>query len=139
LISIALGILSLIAAVTLWRCGDRDERAAVVLMAAVALLTPLVDHLQNGGLRWAVAVLDGLNFVGLVAIAFVRRRWWPIPLAGCQLIVALTHVVGMASDHWVWTAVTVRIAAWCVILLILFFAAYEAHIVRRYGLETSNA
>ncbi|MCA3698952.1 MAG: hypothetical protein IOB84_04060 [Brevundimonas sp.] len=127
---------SLIVAAVVLRVGGRDERLAIALLAALSVLTPLVDGLEADGTRWGVALVDVAAFLGLTAIALGRRRWWPIPLAGCQLVVVLTHAAGLGGDHWTWTAVTVRLIAWAVILLILIFAAYEAYIVRRYGLES---
>lgn len=127
---------SVIVAAVVLKVGGRDERTAVILLVALSLVTPVVDGLEAEGARWGVALVDVAAFLGLTLIALRRRRWWPIPLAGCQLIVVLTHAAALGDDHWVWTAVTVRLIAWAVILLILMFAAYEAHIVRRYRLES---
>lgn len=128
-------VASLIVAALVLRVGGRDERAVIALLAALSVLTPVADGLAVDGTRWGVAVIDTVALVGVTLIALNRRRWWPIGLAGCQLIVVATHAVSLAGDHWTWTAVTVRLIAWIVILLILVFAAYEAYIVRRYGLE----
>lgn len=135
MIQTAILVASLVVAVVVLKVGDREARAAVILLAAMSILTGIVDGLEIDGKRWGVAFVDLVAFVGLTAMALRKRRYWPIPLAGCQLVVVLTHAVSLAGDHSVWTAVTVRLIAWVVILLILIFAAYEAHVVRRYGLE----
>lgn len=132
LILLALGIAAAALAV---RFGDQSERSAVVILTALTAVTPFIDHLQVGSFRWAEAGLDFLGLLALTAIAMSRRRWWPIPLAGFQLIIVFTHVVAIGSDFYVWTAVTARLVAWVGILLALIFAAYEAHMVRKYGLE----
>lgn len=138
---IAHAILGVTAAAFTCACwfGRSRERAAVAGLAVFMTLTPLVDHMQSGSFRWGVALIDGVALAYFVVLALGHRRWWPIPLAGFQLIVVFTHIVAMGPDFIVWTIVTGRILAWCGILLALFFAAYEAHVVRRYGLDLSDA
>lgn len=119
--------------------GRWPERAgAAVLLIGTLLSTPVQD-LMLGDFRWGVAALDAAAFVCLAVLALRHDRIWLILAAGLQLAVVMTHVAALGPTFIMnWTAVSIRLTTWVAILGIFLFAAYEAHIVRTYGLEPSH-
>lgn len=116
--------------------GRTPERVAAALLLAGTLLSNPVQHQMIGDFRWAVASLDAAAFVGLVVLALRFDRYWLIVVAGLQLAVVMTHVAALGPTFIMnWTAVTIRLVTWCAMMLAFLGAAYEAHIVRSYGLE----
>jgi hypothetical protein len=82
-----------------------------------------------------VAAVDITAALLLTFLSTRADRWWLICVAGLQIAVALTHVAALGpTEVFVWTAVTVRMVTWVMILIVLCLGAYEAHIVRRFGL-----
>ena len=72
---------------------------------------------------------------GLIGLALRADRWWLLFAAGLQVAVVLTHFAALGPAFiYNWTAVTVRLATWIALLIVLLASAYEAHLVRRYRL-----
>lgn len=118
-----------------WFGGWPERLGGAVLLVGTLLSTP-VQNLMIDDFRWAVASLDAAALVGLTVLALRYDRHWLIAAAGLQLAVVLTHMAALGPSFIMnWTAVTIRLVTWCTILLVFLFAAYEAHIVRRYGLD----
>lgn len=119
--------------------GAWEDRLAAGLLLADMLLSPLVQHLMAGDVRWGVALVDTATLAGLCALSLRTDRWWLVAAAGLQGAVVLTHAAALGPTFiYNWTAVTVRIATWFAILATLVAGACEAHVVRRYGLDQSG-
>ncbi|MBB3871383.1 hypothetical protein [Brevundimonas mediterranea] len=128
-------IISLVAlaAPVVW--GGRADRWAAVLLLADMMLSPLAQHLMLGDVRWGVALVDLACAIGLIGLALRADRWWLLFAAGLQVAVVLTHFAALGPAFiYNWTAVTVRLATWIALLIVLLAGAYEAHLVRRYRL-----
>jgi len=116
--------------------GALEDRLAAGLLLADMLLSPLVQHLMVGDVRWGVAAVDTAALLGLCWLSLRANRWWLIVAAGLQGAVVLTHAAAFGPTFiYNWTAVTVRMATWIAILATLVAGACEAHVVRRYGLD----
>jgi hypothetical protein len=131
-------VLSLIALLILAVVGGRPERFVAFLLAAVVLLTPLIDGYVVGGFRWAVALSSLAVFAVLLALALTRDRWWLIFAAGCQLMACSTHVVALLRvDSLQWTLVSIRWLSWLLLMGIVVFGAWEARALSRISRQRS--
>lgn len=135
MLAVALTLFTFVALGLAAWAGGKVERAAVLVLLGSSLVTPMVESLFIGDFRWGVAAVDSSAALCLVFLATRVDRWWLIAAAGLQMAVALTHFAALGSSHvFTWTAVTVRMVTWVMILIVLCLGAYEAHIVRRFGL-----
>lgn len=131
-------VLSLIALLILAIAGGRPERFVALLLAAVVLLTPLIDGYIVDGFRWAVALSSLAVFVVLLLLALTRDRWWLIFAAGCQLMALATHVVALLRvDSLQWTLVSIRWLSWLLLMGIVIFGAWEAWALSRIARQRS--
>jgi hypothetical protein len=117
-----------------WK-GGKVERVAVAVLLGSSLISPFVTSFIVDDFRWGVALVDIVAALLLTFLSTRVDRWWLIGAAGLQIAVALTHIAALGPSRvFIWTAVTVRMVTWVMILIVLCLGAYEAHVVRRFGL-----
>lgn len=91
---VQLYLVASIAAVTLaWLKGGHPERTGAVIWVIGWVLAMMVSHVQIGGLRWAVALVDIATFAAFLWLALGQARWWPLGVSACQLLVIVVHVL----------------------------------------------
>ena len=74
--------------------GAAPERMVAMLMASAALATLLAgSNFRFARVETSVFVIDALLMVGLVAVALLANRFWPIWLASLQIIAFAFHGV----------------------------------------------
>lgn len=119
-------------ALLIWRGTDR-ERAIVGLIALYVLANPLIYTWTIGGTFRAGTFLSEL--VLLFALWWCAERvdrWWLILAAGTQLIVVASHLIPLVvSGIYVWTGVSIRLAAWTVISGALLGGAWETWAIQK--------
>lgn len=137
MVTIAILLLTLGGVLALFRFGDWEERSVGVMVLALLILVRIVEPIQIGTLRAGVAGLEIAFLLAIVALAYVRDRWWLTALAGFQLISVLTHVFPLlaADRHFSWTAITIRLEVWLLICITFFVGAWEAWAARRFARE----
>lgn len=112
--------------------GGWTERRGAILFAAVMVLTPLIEPYTIGGFRWAVALSSLAVFSALLWMALKGDRWWLLFAAGCQLMALSTHIVALLRvDALQWTMVSIRWAAWLLMMGIVLFGAWEGWALTR--------
>lgn len=110
----------------LWK-GRSAERIAALAFLAAMLVTPLVDGLQIGGLRWGVGLVSVSLFGALLWLSLKADRWWLMAAAGVQLLTVATYPVALLTpDGQVWANVTFRFVVWVELMLIGLFGVWEA-------------
>ena len=110
----------------LWK-GRTPERIAAIAFLLAMSVTPLVDHLQVGGVRWGVGSLALGLFVTLTWLSLVANRWWLLAAAGIQLLSIATYLAAMFDPEvQVWASVSFRIVVWVELMLIGLFGVWEA-------------
>lgn len=126
-LSLALLLANCLAAMMLLRFGRREERVIILTVIAYVCLPPFVYELQIGTFRYAVFALE-LVWMGALFWGVMRLdRWWPILAAGAQLLACLSHLLPFVLfDLYVWSTVTVRLAIWAFVSLILLVGSWEA-------------
>lgn len=136
MIQYAIITLTVLALLLLWRFGAWEERIVAVAVAVLMILAPLTASLQIAGIRPGVAFIELLFLTGILLLAYRCDRWWLLALAGFQTISLITHVVPLIGpDHYIWTAVTVRLEVWLLICATFFGGAWEAWAARRFARE----
>ncbi|MBI1197250.1 MAG: hypothetical protein GC203_05245 [Phenylobacterium sp.] len=117
-----------------WRGRDEERLAAAGLLANWAL-TLVVFRSRSQETQWAILALDSALLALYMWIALRTRRFWPLPVAGFQLLCVVTHVA-----H----AVDPRVSGWAYLTagivwsyLILFTISYGAWTAPRYA-ETDD-
>lgn len=110
----------------LWK-GRSAERIAALAFLAAMLVTPLVDGLQIGGLRWGVGLVSISLFGALLWLSLKADRWWLMAAAGVQLLTVATYPVALLTpDGQVWANITFRFVVWVELMLIGLFGVWEA-------------
>lgn len=119
-----------VCALAIWRGRDEERLAAAGLLANWAL-TLVVYRSRSQETQWAMLALDSALLALYMWIALRTRRFWPLPVAGFQLLCVVTHVA-----H----AVDARVTGWAYITagivwsyLILFTIGYGAWTAPRYA------
>lgn len=121
-----LGLSVLSIGLQLWK-GRNVERIAALAFLAAMLVTPLVDSLHIGGLRWGVGLVSVSLFGALVWLSLTAERWWLLAAAGVQLLTLATYPVALfTADGQVWASVSFRIVVWVELMLIGLFGVWEA-------------
>ena len=109
----------------LWK-GRGAERIAAVAFLVALLVTPLVDDLQVGSLRWGVGLLAVGLFATLVWLSLAVERWWLVAAAGVQLLSIATYLIVLLNpDVQVWASVSFRIVVWTELMMIGLFGVWE--------------
>ncbi len=131
--------LTIVALLLLWRFGAWEERAIAVAVVVLMVLAPIVAPVQVAGTRPGIALIELLFLIGVCFLAFRRDRWWLLALAGFQALSVITHIVPLISpNHFIWTAVTVRLEIWLLICVSFFAGAWEAWAARRFAREGAH-
>lgn len=120
----------------LWR-GRRDERiAAIVFLAAtvISVAGHLSFQIRYESVDVGEVLVDSAVLISVVLIALVSDRFWPLWIAGFQLVDSMAHLMKV---------IDVRLPAWGYaiaerfwsypILIVLFIGAWRQH--RRAQLE----
>ena len=111
--------------------GRKYERLAAIVFLAASLVSFLA-HLSFGRGYVAINVgevaVDCAVLIAIVSIAVVSDRFWPLWVAGLQLVDSLSHIL---------KAITVNLPPWAYaiaerfwsypILVILFIGAWRQH------------
>lgn len=65
-------------------------------------------------------LMDVLLLVALCVIAIRANRWWPIPVAGCQLVAVLVHAGKLLDPSMIPSgyAFLVKISSWPMVALL---------------------
>jgi hypothetical protein len=123
----------------LWR-GRRYERIAAVVFIAATVVSILMRSPLQGryhGIEASDLIIDNVVLIAVVAIALASDRFWPLWVAGLQLVGSMSHalkaiqadllphVYGAAERFWSYP-----------ILLVLFIGAWRQH--RRTQLQRHN-
>lgn len=120
--------------------GRRVDRWAVGVVIFGTLITPVLQGPQWENIRWAVALMDVLLLVALFSLANLDDRWWLLNLCSLQFMAVITHVMPLlGSNHFLGTAVTIRILIWGAFMLTFAVAIVEIEIDRRLPSENANA
>ena len=115
-------------AVLLWK-GRTPERLAGVALVIAQTLTPLVAHLELGGVRIGVAGVSLGLTVALASLALFGRRWWLLAAAGVQLIALASWAYQfMDPNSQIWATVTFRIIVWMELMVLAMFGLFEARL-----------
>ena len=114
----------------LWR-GRRYERiAALVFLAATvfSFLTHSPLRARYFGIEISDLVIDSAVLVALMAIALVSDRFWPLWVAGLQMVDSMSHVMKAVDAELLPTVYGAAERFWSYpILIILFVGAWRPH------------
>jgi hypothetical protein len=109
--------------------GGKYERLAAGLFLTASILSA-IDHLTLGvryqNLDIGEAVVDSAVLVSVVAIALLSDRFWPLWVAGLQVVDSTAHLLKIMSGDLPLWAYAVAERFWSYpILLILFFGTWR--------------
>lgn len=112
--------------VAVWRGRDEERLAAGGLLANWALCL-VVFKSRSEETQWAVFLIDGAFAALCLWIAMRSRRYWPLLVAGVELLVVTLHL-GKAVDAGVsgWAYLTAQLAFSYLILVTIGYAAWTA-------------
>jgi hypothetical protein len=90
------------------RRGGQPERISAALVVAATIATMVIPAASYRTVVWPLFAIDAALLVGLVAVALVADRFWPLYLAAVQLLTVALHGV-RAYDLVILPAVYARI------------------------------
>jgi hypothetical protein len=134
-------LLSLTCGYAIYR-GLRFERltAAICIagsIATVSVNSPMTERyvtIEGGALLVDVAVL-----AAFIAIALFSDRFWPLSVAGLQLVTSFAHFLKAVDSALVSPAYGAAVRVWSYpILIILAVATWRSHCRRTSGSEVSE-
>ena len=114
----------------LWR-GRKYERIAAIVFIAATLLSflthsPLQD--RYFGIEASDLIVDSAVLVAVLAIALVSDRFWPLWVAGLQLVDSMSHVMKAVDPDLVPRVYGAAERFWSYpILIILLIGAWRQH------------
>jgi hypothetical protein len=88
-------LLTAVAIYTLW-WGGRDERLVMLICIAASLSSLLVIGAWRNSfstVEIGILVVDHLALFGFIAVAIYSPRFWPLWVAGFQLVASLSHLM----------------------------------------------
>jgi hypothetical protein len=114
----------IVGVLAIWRGSDHERMAVTGLLGAWAL-SMVAFRARSEDTQWAILAIDSSLFALYVWIAMRSRRFWPLFVAGFELLALITHVAhaldGQVSGWAYWTAeriwsylglVTIGYACW---------------------------
>ena len=126
LLALLLFALNLIGGLAVLKWGEINERAIIGVMAVYIFAVPLLEPFEIESIRIGVFGAEVILFACLFVATGRVARWWLIMAAGAQLIAVISHLVPLfVTDLYIWTSVSVRRFAGCVISLSLLLGAWE--------------
>lgn len=124
----------------LWR-GRRYERIAALVFVTATIASFVGHSPQEGryfGIEISDLVVDNAVLVAVIAIALASDRFWPLWVAGLQLVDSLSHLMKAIDADLVPAVYGAAERFWSYpILVILFLGAWRQH--RRYRLAKPAA
>lgn len=114
----------------LWR-GRKYERIAALVFISATVLSILAHsplHVRYVGIETGDVIVDTAVLVAVVAIALVSDRFWPLWVAGLQMVDSLSHVMKAIDDNLVPHVYAAAERFWSYpILMILLVGAWRQH------------
>lgn len=116
-------------ALAVWRGGPNERLAAGGMLACWAL--SMVAYQRGLDTEWGILAIDVVGLALFVWIALRSRRFWPLFVAGFQLLAVATHLAqGLDAGVSGWAYITAEII-WG--YLVAFTIAAAAWTTPRYG------
>ncbi len=113
----------------LWRGRGPERWGALILIADFQLSHLLVGPVTTrfaGGVEWPVFWTDLTAFLALYGLSIASTRFWPIWIAGIQLVVTLSHLAPLSPRIIPWAASN-AVGLWGYpLLLVLAIGAHRA-------------
>jgi hypothetical protein len=125
----------------LWR-GRKYERIAALVFVTATILS-FLGHSPHGryvAIEASDLIVDTSVLVAVVAIALASDRFWPLWVAGLQLVDSLSHVMKAIDSDLVPKVYGAAERFWSYpILIILLVGAWRQHRRARAEQETATA
>jgi hypothetical protein len=96
--------LVLVCSLAFWK-GAKADKVGALVIAVTWLATPFVE--RRGSWyepQYGILLMDSLTLIGLVAVALVYHRRWPICGAAFQTFSVLTHLAFVVNPHALYRA-----------------------------------
>lgn len=111
--------------------GGMAERTTAALMLAATGLTILVERapeMRNfRTVNLGVMGVDTAFLIGLLLVAILSRRYWPVWMAGLQLVQVAAHVVRLVDPRLLPLGYAVVLALWCYPMLLILAVGTFRH------------
>jgi hypothetical protein len=117
----------------LWKGGPSERIASLAFLAAWVATVLLRDD-RRWNPQWGIFVADAVLFVVLVGLALRSHRFWPMWMAGFELLGVVTHL-GRILDHSVgaWAYITAGQIWGYLTLFALGYGTWTAAFPRQAG------
>lgn len=135
-------VLALCSLYVFWR-GGAAERVGMAIFAIGCILTPIAASdalsVRFHAFEVGMFLVDVVVFFALLALALVADRYWPLWVAGLQLVGTLSHTLVLTSSQVVaWAyAVTQSIWGYPMLLLIVIGTVRHQRRLKRNGVDPS--
>lgn len=88
-----------------WRRAGVTEKGGAALMAFLLFASPVYAAIstkagQFDRIDLGYLVIDGVVLMAMIGFALVSEKWWPLWLAGAQLIAFLSHFVRLIDASY---------------------------------------
>lgn len=113
------------------RVGGSPEKAVAILLLVAAVSTTLNDQLRSpsfGGVDSFRVGIDAVLFVGLVGVAALANRFWPLYISALHLIEITVHGVRAYQPElvpWIYSVAVGKIAYPMLLVLIIGTARHR--------------
>lgn len=115
-----------VGAVAVWRGRDNERLAATGVLAGWAL-SMVVARARSNDTQWGVFAVDAILLVLFLWLAMRSRRFWPLFVAGFQLLMVFTHFASMLDTGVTgWAYLTAKLIWSYLIVLTIGYAAWTA-------------
>jgi hypothetical protein len=127
LFQLLVNVPSLVALIALFARGRAPERVTGCAIIIVTLAPLLLEDLEAGNIRWALAIVS-IAFLGLlIGLAMRVDRWWLLAAAGIQLVSTASYAAALAApDIMIYSGVAFRRVLWVELMAACLFGAWEA-------------
>ncbi len=119
-----------------WRRGRQDERLAAATCVAGTLLTVAVSEevaRRFGSFNIAAFVIDLVILLVFLGIALRSTRFWPMWVAGLQLVTTSVHLIRLLNDGLMSFVFGTALAMWSYpILLLIGIGAWRTTMIDRW-------
>lgn len=108
-----------------WLKGGHTERFGVAVLLLAHLIELFIVEWQVGELEAGIAGTQAILLLILGRLALRSKRWWPIAVTGCLILLIMVHLLVVLTSVSFYAAISARVGLWHLLYLFVLAGVLE--------------